>query len=1528
MLQERLSVTFLLVLSCLSGWSQSRLSDSLYAAGVQLYHQGRYDEALPLFLQSDSLDKAELDSLSPRRGYSAQWASSCYYKMGRESMAQQYDRRQYKLKPVDRRQTVHSDSLIEEAIHDLVSNRCSMALEEAKEACKAEHALFDSNHYFHIGTQRLLVQSNFCLQQLDSALVHLEESTRLIKVNFGEMDTLLLSDLNPMYYIYLNQHRLVEAEQVNNQTAEILSANYDDRHPGYAEVAYRNITLMLHQRQWQQASNKLPEYIATLKRCFNGNTEMLRGTFNTIRNDFSNCGRTDDVVFLDSVIASEMRTVSPHDFINVQILQYTNRVQAKDFGRADQIERELTEMLTALPDDSLQEQRAVLSCMKCVSLMASGRTDEAKDAFLQIQRDSLELLLGPSTMYYPAYLGAKAAISAGLLDMEGGIDACTKLLAIVPVEQKVQNLHVVALLACMHAFAGNYQQARAITRETVERYDQQVVKNKAAFRLEKDTMQIAQVIRLVDKYIKNTGHLPDSAVYALRDVKSEYLKLKANILTNTPHYQLDYDYYECISDYALELVRMRKYIEAQEVMDGYLKAWSASYLELSKQKRTDDDELELLMGYLVYGEALNFRRKFCYEKGDPAGRKAYQDYIAYVKEENGEKSDEYLKAMVNYYEYIGDNRQLLNYLVSRIDAAPEDFSTYAYRLVADTYQAEKQPDLAMKYRKGYIRTALRDSTERVNNDYEILRALGQVIDYYTTEMKDTLVLLHYMGDELWPALDCCDVHYLEYFFRTADKLCFEIDDDVFIPFMEREAERRKEMFTNPAVRGIMYQTMAGILSRGSNKKLMAVRYMRQACREVEDDSVLHLLFSCRLHHVLCKIPDSSSVALQLGSHLIGFMSQKPEWKFTHEYAKLVERQLGLLQEAGKFEDVALICQTYLADFGKKSHNDLSNLLHSGHTLYEALSALNLLTLTDWSYDVSLPEVYKSLYTALLMKRSQQAKEYALDLVHNEYRHLNTSLNLNSVSTWRCDNLISLTSKLAVKHQTDSLKIYAYNTALLCKGLQLRSDHAIRAIIKQSGHKSALRKYDELQYTLHLLTAAPEEATDSLLKRKEELENDLFRLSEFFGDYRKSLFMSWKDVQRRLTDKDVAIEFTLVKKDYDDLYVRKDSTIQEGYYACVLRKGMMTPDVVFVARTDSISTTPDVYSSTTMTQRLLTSLQPYLKGITNIYFSPIGKLNHLSIEDLPMDNDLRKTISGKYNFYRLSSTRELVEDSLFVSGSNAIIYGGLAYDATVDDMQRDAVKHPEMQTRDVHVSEGLVDIEGMRSAITEIPYLAGTRTEAENVTTTINGNHNRQLTALLVVGTDGTETSFKALSGQQKRIVHIATHGYYFTERDAEKAQALLGRDSRDLRTEDGSMLRSGLFMAGAENRYQGKEIPSGIDDGILTAQEIANTDLSGLDLCVLSACQTAQGDVSSEGVFGLQRGFKKAGAKSILMSLWKVDDEATCLLMTEFYRNWIAKKMTKHDALEAAKHAVRSHKEKGWDNPQYWAAFILLDGLD
>jgi CHAT domain-containing protein len=99
---------------------------------------------------------------------------------------------------------------------------------------------------------------------------------------------------------------------------------------------------------------------------------------------------------------------------------------------------------------------------------------------------------------------------------------------------------------------------------------------------------------------------------------------------------------------------------------------------------------------------------------------------------------------------------------------------------------------------------------------------------------------------------------------------------------------------------------------------------------------------------------------------------------------------------------------------------------------------------------------------------------------------------------------------------------------------------------------------------------------------------------------------------------------------------------------------------------------------------------------------------------------------------------------------------------------------------------------------------------------------------------------------------------------------------------------------------------------------------------VLSACETGLGKISHEGVFGLQRAFKIAGVQTIIMSLWKVDDKATKMFMSEFYKNWIGKKQSKREAFNNAKNTVRyAVSEFGdyiyKDKPYYWAGFIMLD---
>jgi CHAT domain-containing protein len=222
-------------------------------------------------------------------------------------------------------------------------------------------------------------------------------------------------------------------------------------------------------------------------------------------------------------------------------------------------------------------------------------------------------------------------------------------------------------------------------------------------------------------------------------------------------------------------------------------------------------------------------------------------------------------------------------------------------------------------------------------------------------------------------------------------------------------------------------------------------------------------------------------------------------------------------------------------------------------------------------------------------------------------------------------------------------------------------------------------------------------------------------------------------------------------------------------------------------------------------------------------------------------------------------------------------------------------------------------------------LTHTLDEVEQIEKELNSS---QWVCLLDTLSLGTEESFKSLSGKKINTLHIATHGFYYTPEESDHIGYAFLLPNNQTSAEDKSLSRSGLLMSGANRILDGDSIPENVEDGILTAKEIADVDLRGLDLVVLSACQTGLGDISQgEGVFGLQRGFKKAGANSILMSLWEVNDEATQILMTQFYKNFVSGQ-SKRQSLQSAQRYLREYNAGQYDKPEYWAAFILLDGIE
>lgn len=184
-----------------------------------------------------------------------------------------------------------------------------------------------------------------------------------------------------------------------------------------------------------------------------------------------------------------------------------------------------------------------------------------------------------------------------------------------------------------------------------------------------------------------------------------------------------------------------------------------------------------------------------------------------------------------------------------------------------------------------------------------------------------------------------------------------------------------------------------------------------------------------------------------------------------------------------------------------------------------------------------------------------------------------------------------------------------------------------------------------------------------------------------------------------------------------------------------------------------------------------------------------------------------------------------------------------------------------------------------------------------------------------LGSKGNAESFVALNGKSPSIVHIATHGFYYTPDEA--------IDKDFLRGYTDAMSLSGLVFAGGNAAWLGKKNVDGVLSGVLTAKDIANLDFKGTDLLVLSACKTGQGKVTAEGVFGLQRAFKKAGVGTIIMSLWNVDDKVTSEFMVAFYEQLTdkANNWNKRKAFEQTKEIIR----KKHPDPYYWAAFVMLD---
>ncbi|MFI5206263.1 MAG: CHAT domain-containing protein, partial [Candidatus Paceibacterales bacterium] len=213
----------------------------------------------------------------------------------------------------------------------------------------------------------------------------------------------------------------------------------------------------------------------------------------------------------------------------------------------------------------------------------------------------------------------------------------------------------------------------------------------------------------------------------------------------------------------------------------------------------------------------------------------------------------------------------------------------------------------------------------------------------------------------------------------------------------------------------------------------------------------------------------------------------------------------------------------------------------------------------------------------------------------------------------------------------------------------------------------------------------------------------------------------------------------------------------------------------------------------------------------------------------------------------------------------------------------------------------------------IAQLPGTEAEVNNLKKILTAAGVKNT---VLIGDKATEEEVKKINSPS--VVHIATHGYFLADLSEVETNKVLGVDVTVAK--QNPLLRSGVLLANCENVFDETYRAGNADNGILTAYEALSLHLDNTDMVVLSACETGLGSVKQgEGVFGLQRSFLIAGAKSIIMSLWSVSDEATMELMTLFYTNYV-KSGNKQQAFASAQKQLKTK----YKEPFYWAAFVML----
>ena len=457
--------------------------------------------------------------------------------------------------------------------------------------------------------------------------------------------------------------------------------------------------------------------------------------------------------------------------------------------------------------------------------------------------------------------------------------------------------------------------------------------------------------------------------------------------------------------------------------------------------------------------------------------------------------------------------------------------------------------------------------------------------------------------------------------------------------------------------------------------------------------------------------------------------------------------------------------------------------------------------------------------------------------------------------------------IETKYNEDEFTALAYECLLLTKGLLLATEKSTETIIRENGTVEEIASLTALyQLKSHLteLLANPESDPKDVLNtyaRIKTIDVNLANACSHYGNNTSFASIGYEKIRNNLKDCEVLLDFADFKpkskpRQYVCYEIRREKKFPTVHYIC----NGAELDSLLALENHRWGNLYSGEAGADMTSVIGNPLRKIIGDSKTVYYVPSGIFHKLAIEAIPIEEH---RLGDNYSFYRLSSARELIADNAARHSKSAQLYGGLTYGVDVKPLLRSL--------------QEVTEISDMLDGIMEQKTF---------------------------VADKGTKESFMQMNCNAPSIIHLSTHGFYYSPTGQNLPSSLQGYND--------AMSLSGLVMSGGS-------LSSRL--GLLRADEVAHCNLSNTDIACLASCHSGQGEVTCEGIYGLQRAFKKAGVKTVIMNLWEASDVATQCFMTNFYWDLVNGSKDSRKAFQVARDEVR----KKYSSPFYWAGFVMID---